>query len=379
MTDIVEKIDDTYIAWFHESNSWVLFEEPAGYILQLAHSGKAPGAITKKFSEKYGTSLFEAEKFTTHILSNIRELQTPSNHAHVLNVDKHSAEEQANTPYSSKTYLFHGKKVSIAYGTRLAEYYLHPLFTPFECENGSSGINFYYKIYGAGPGHKLFNLQTGEKLCYTDFNRLKKRFFIQLANDLYSKSTGDWLSFIHGSAVSNHKNSIILSSACGSGKSTMAALMQTNGFNVDSDDFIPIDIESQQAHPFPAAISVKQGAFSLLSKYYKGFYDTPKTEINAPKHIRYIPNSFAVTKPIKAKPVKAIVFIEYNPKQSCSIEHLPIGKALGIFHQEAWVSPNPEHARVFIDWVKQLRFFRLIYGINEKGINTLSQILQGTI
>ena len=97
---------------------------------------------------------------------------------------------------------------------------------------------------------------------------LKGMAFLQILNAVYEKDDKDWMAVIHASAVSNGSKTIIFTASSGSGKSTIAALLQKEGFALVSDDFVAIGSLSQHVFPFPVALSIKEGAMDILAGLY---------------------------------------------------------------------------------------------------------------
>jgi hypothetical protein len=267
-----------------------------------------------------------------------------------------------------------GKVIEIDYSSQLAEYYIHRPLAHLELQDISTQTLRKFEIIDQGENH---DLQVDGKVKSAwrtdDFMKLKKRLFIEISNTLYKKSTADWLSFVHASALTNGEKTMLLASPSGSGKSTMAALMQTRGFKAVSDDFVPIDAKSKKAHPFPAGISVKKSAFSVLSPYYEKL-DTANSIDDA--LVRYIPTFDFADSEKNTRPVKEIIFIQYNVKADCYFQELSVVEALKLFHSQSWVSREPKHARSFINWFAKLKCYSLIYGDATKGMDVISELFK---
>jgi hypothetical protein len=198
-----------------------------------------------------------------------------------------------------------------------------------------------------------------------------------MVNSIYHKTNNDWMTLVHAAALTDGKQAILLSSASGSGKSSMAALLQTRGLQLVSDDFVPVDVKTKRAFPFPAAISVKEGAFDLLRPYYGNLYDIDYNEYEyTQKSVRYLLPKTSDDTAFKAMPVKSIIFIHYNPGVSCEFKSVPSNEALRLFHELAWVSGNPKHAGAFLKWFLNLHCFSLEYGNTEEGLNKILDLFE---
>jgi hypothetical protein len=378
MQQIIKKIDNRYIVWFGQSNRWVQFEEPAWYVSKLYQKGLDNYSISIRFAKKYHIDKCECLHFVTKICTGIDSFHETSSDYVVDNTARDLIGNYTSGVYSSRYYLYGGKRIAIGYYSRLAEYYIHPSIAHLEKDHftGISDIKFEIIDFGTNQVLRINGNEAGAYF-FKDFNRLRKRLFIEIANAIYDKTTNDWISFVHASALTDGKKTVLLSSESGSGKSTMAALLQTKGLQVVSDDFVPIDIKFKRAFPFPAAISVKQGALSFLGTYYGNLHATDHNSYEyGSKSIRYLGLNASAISGIAAKPVKNIVFINYNPNVSCDFKKVSATDSFKLFHEQSWVSRNPKHARSFINWFVKLGCYRLEYGDTEKAMNKIIEIFR---
>jgi hypothetical protein len=224
---------------------------------------------------------------------------------------------------------------------------------------------------------------------FDDPGLLRHDLYREIASRIYDIPKESWMSFIHASAVTNGSEAILLCSSSGSGKSTMAALLQSPSAsppaNPDSrlyfmsDDFVPVDAVSKKAHVFPAALTLKAGSFPVISLLYDPASDADSGYSGLTnRNIRYLRPSFPERDQYKPREVKSIVFIRYDPSIEFKIKKIPAARALTMFHQEAWVSHNPEHAREFIDWFVTISFYKLDYSDNRKAIEAISGLFNKT-
>lgn len=369
---ISKKLPNSRIVWFASSNQWVHLEEPAWFILSLLKKGQSTQNISLKFSSKYKLPTGESEHFVKEITGMLVELEKPV----TLQLKNDDPIESLNslkyTPFATRNYLINKKNIFISYDSRISEYYIHPSLAHLEtCLALNSDAYF-----GIFQHKEKYILQKKNNPSFTftadNYSQLKRKLFIEVANIIYNKNSRHWMSFLHASGISNGKETILLSSASGSGKSTMAALLQARGLQLVSDDFIPMDASNNHAFPFPAAISVKKAGFSVLSPYYGNLKDEnynlyPYTH----KSVRYLKPLPDSTFSYKSGPVRSLIFIRYNPETSCELTLLSIPDALKLFHEQSWVSHNADHARAFINWFVKLKCFRLDYSDNEKGIDAV--------
>ncbi len=243
------------------------------------------------------------------------------------------------------------------------------------------GARSYYLQFEAPAG------DSSRSFRFDESGLLKHRLYTAITNHIYGIPEEGWMSFIHASAVTNGREAIILSSASGSGKSTMAALLQLPAEKSSrsnqgdlffmSDDFVPVAAESREAYPFPAAITVKKGSFDVIAPYYDPDRDADAGyRGSAGSQVRYLCPRFPEKNPYGARPVKNIIFIKHTPGVPFRFRKLDTLSALAAFHEEAWVSQNPGHAQSFIDWFVTVECLRLEYDDSRKAVQAIRALFE---
>jgi HprK-related kinase A len=69
---------------------------------------------------------------------------------------------------------------------------------------------------------------------------------------------------LHAASVERGGRALILTGESGAGKSTLAALLGERGWRLMGDEFALLDLASGRLHPFPRAISLKNGAIKVM-------------------------------------------------------------------------------------------------------------------
>jgi len=106
----------------------------------------------------------------------------------------------------------------------------------------------------------------------------------------------NWL-LLHAASVEKDGRALILTGESGAGKSTLAALLGERGWRLMGDEFALLDPESGALHPFPRAISLKNGAIRVMEgeaapdRFGPRLDGTPKGAI---RHLR--PNADALAR-----------------------------------------------------------------------------------
>jgi len=71
---------------------------------------------------------------------------------------------------------------------------------------------------------------------------------------------------LHAASVEKAGQALILTGESGAGKSTLAALLGERGWRLMGDEFALLDPETGLLHPFPRAVSLKNGAIAVMER-----------------------------------------------------------------------------------------------------------------
>lgn len=151
-------------------------------------------------------------------------------------------------------------------------------------------------------------------------------------------------------------------------------MLQNLGYALVSDDFVPIDKYSFRAWPFPIAMSVKQGAVSLLSSIYPDLEQIPINYISSEKSVRYISPRSRHQMFQDAFPVKAFIFIQYDPSVDFKWKKLHQVSAIKRLLDQSWISPSKETAQILLDQLSHWSFYQLTYSNNQKALDTIVKL-----
>jgi hypothetical protein len=364
---IFKEIDNAHVVWFEKSNQWVIFDEPQWFIFHLYQDQQKLLAAQQLFSKTYHTTQSEADQVVSNLYASIQKLLEPDFIKPDFTV--HSEDVASFQPDLRKTihYCFNNSCFTISYGSAALWHYIHTPLAHLEIKEykGNPGIMievFPYKDNCAMrlPGYSEMNFTTDEA------PQLKRLLYIKLASWFYKKDEVDWLTFIHASAVRKGDKVLLLCSASGSGKSTMAALLMGNGFELFSDDFVAAD--HSYVYPFPAALCLKNDSLEIISP--EGF--TLNTDPSSGWSFVAAESGEISPNPIVAD---KMVFIHYINGQQTILEHVNVLEALRLFHPESWVGDDRHRAEKFLEWFADMKFYKLTYSNNDQGIEVLKNLL----
>jgi hypothetical protein len=370
---VVRAIGNGYVLWLQTGNRFLWLEEPAFFVAEQHLSGSDRDTISRACASRYGVGEPECLTFVDDIVDRIeghRESRGPD----ALGL---SATESANAPAPSASldhhYSINGKVLGFHYGKGLYEHYLHPLLKHLETEETANAVrSFELSEHNARVVLRVDGQVKGA-WREDETHLLKGAAFLQILNAAYERTNDDWMAAVHASAVTDGQKAVLFSARPGSGKSTLGALLCHEGYLSLSDDFVPIERESRMAFPFPAAMSVKRGALTVVAAIHPTVLgDSHDDHPPGREIVAYVP----LPQQAQAVPVSAIVFVKYDPEVDCEMEQLPAGVALGHLLDETWTHPSAENAGAFLDWFCTLSCYRLTYSTNEKALRAVAELFE---
>jgi hypothetical protein len=370
---IKKKVGQKYLVWLQNSNQYIQLEEPAWFVFNRITKRFSTGTIANECVMRYGTSPDESLAFVKEIRSQIAKANTSTKSTSGNFGVSDELNNHKFIPFSVHNYKLGNRAVTFSFETPLFELYLHPLIAHFETEDNSADRPI-FELF-ARQGQVVFRYNGIVKGIWTkdETHLVKGLIFMFLINVMHGKRDTDWLMTVHASAITNWKKTILFSAEAGKGKTTIAALLQTRGFQLISDDFVPIDRESFCAYPFPIAMSVKEGSMDLLAPKFPSLKEKPLNYLSAEKSVRYLSfNDVDTTKAIF--PVNEFILIEYNNTIDFQMEKIDPINGLKLLFDESWISPTPGNAAILFDRIPHLSFYKLTYSNNQKAVDALTTL-----
>jgi len=362
-------IENVYVVWIAAYNQYLQLAEPAFFVFELYAKGYGNDIIATRCAEKYNCGAEKSRQFVSEIITGLDSLTPSEEKQNYADPER----DYAFIPYSEKYYAIGNKTFLIRYESHVYENYLHPLMEHLQlgyCENAAYTYElFQYKqrIFLRYNGTILGNWDESES------QYIKGAAFIQLLNNIYNCRKDDWIATLHASAVSNEKKAIAFSAASGSGKSTLAALLQAHGYNLISDDFVAVDRNRYEAHPFPLALSVKDGALKALEPFYPELNEKESRLLSGNRSGRYLTPEATNLKPM---PLCELVFVEYNKEVAFEISPMRKLSALQFIIDESWIPPTLTNVNHFLSWLSETSFYKLRYSDNNKAIEAVAKLLE---
>ncbi len=358
-----------WVFWYLESNNYSIVESEFKILLDIYFESSSVDEFNAKIEQ------IDNESHSNIIIDNIETYLHSCNTKQEQKL-KLKIRPQFNVSNRSiiKQYLVKDKKVQICFDSELVQKTIHPAIAHLETDTNIETQTI-FDIYLDDDFLCLFK---NEKLITSvpkkDYHLLQGKFFMQLLCNLYDKEEGDWIGTFHGSTIADGNNSILIVGKSGKGKSTLCALLAANGFELVADDVSPILSEDSSIYHNPSAISVKKGAFKKLQATIDNFDHLPTTYFNKSKGLlKYIP----FPDPIKNDyPCKAIIMVNYKGKSETVLEITSIKTLLETLIPDSWLSPNPLHAKQFLNWLETVSIYQLTYSNTKSVQSKLSELFR---
>ena len=370
---IKRKFRNSYLVWFKNSNVYLQLEEPAWFVFKKTVKRFKADTIASECVGRYGLTQEDSLKYVTDIRSGIEKMNVPSEIGLVASQYPDDLVNYFFEPYSVYCYKFGESLIVFSYETRNFENYIHPLINHLETIEASTK-KAVFEIFACYD--KIAFRLNGEikgLWTYDETHLVKGLIFMNLINVIFDKKEDFWLMTVHASAVTNGRKTILIPAEPGSGKTTMAAMLQDRGFKLVSDDFVPID-RSSNAYPFPIAMSVKQGSVKLLSSIYPDLEQKAMNYITPEKIVRYLNTETYSSLDNKAFPVNEFVFIKYDQAVDFKLEKLDPISGVKLLLEQSWVSCTTGTPEILFELVAKWSFFRLTYSNNAKAIEAITNL-----
>jgi len=371
---IKKRIGKSYLVWFQNSNLYTQLEEPAWFVFRKIVKRHKTETIAADCSSRYGLQFDECLQFVNDIRLNIRQMNqlTPvDDHTHNFSSDLKTYKFD---PYSTRRYQFTNKLIEFTVENQRLESYLHPLISYLETKVLKGRISLFELFEYQEKIVLRLNGEVKGLWSHVDTHRLIGFIYMCMINEIFDKTNDFWLMTVHAAALTNGKKTILIPAESGSGKTTFAALLQSRGYQLVSDDFVPIDRHLFRAWPFPTAMSVKLGAMEVLSSLYPDLEKEPTKKVSSNKTIRYLkpeldPKFFNI-----AFPVHEVISIKYDPSIEFEFKKADRLKAIKLMLDQSWILPNTGNAGIFLDQVANWSFYQLTYSNNQKALDAISYL-----
>lgn len=370
-TIVIKPLSFKTIVWFKASNTYVLVaHETAELLFKMSQNNSL-----KKIKEYCERTLKLASTQSDDLIAVTSKLYADLNKPKsVVSVDKKDFYEPHN--YASvKLYKIGKQFFKVSFETEALAFLIHPKFAHLEVKS-TTIVNHYFEVFKVkdtivlqGNNSKIGSWEI------EDIHYFQGKFSMALLEKIYNKSAIDWMGVFHATAMSDGKNSILFMGDSGNGKSTLAALLLTQGFDLLADDFVPVGVHQNNIYRFPAAISIKENAVkTLLPLYPKLDEETLHDFKSLNKKVRYLaPPTFSKSQAAQLA-CKAFVFVKYEKDSTHQFRKMDKEQAFEQLIPDSWLSPLQKNAQSFLDWFSEMPCYRLTYSNNDLMYKTVGKL-----
>lgn len=366
-----QQVGDSYILWFKKSNQYVIVENSLFGLIQCF--------LDSDTKTKFEQALVQLEfdTLTTNTMySEISQFLDECNSAR-KEQDIPDLLFDSSQRLEAVYYQIRSVSIEIYYASEFIKNLIHPQIAHLLIDKKIRESDHVFDIYLEHDDLCLFKDESIIGSYHLkEYHLLQGKFAMLLLCALTQTVEGDWLGTFHASTVEKNNKSVMIIGDSGSGKSTFTALLFANNFHVLADDITPMLAKDTKVYNTPGGISIKSGAFDVLESVIPDFDSLPLFYINPYKgYVKYIPSKQEADF-FKGYPCETMVCINYQKKAATRLDIMSIKEALEILIPESWLAPDPKHAKKFLNWIKDVRFYKLTYSDYDDAVLKFSELFE---
>ena len=256
--------------------------------------------------------------------------------------------------HSSQCIKLAGKTVKLQFGDSKLHENLSPIFKHLQIADNS----FFVQRYRIWRKEEHYFIQLSSKsICSTDSLYEAVGWIF---NDIVTKafSRNDSIAVLHGGAVKYGDSAIILPGRKGSGKSTLIAALQYDGFEYLSDDVCPLENNKGQLVPVPMSQRLKSGSWEVLEPLCSSLKNLP---------VYYMDSKVKFLTPVTGDheswnmiwPVSGLIFPQFQSQAASMIHRIRPLEALRLLMSDESVGFGC--IRSLLSWLENMPAFVIRY------------------
>ncbi|WP_299273640.1 hypothetical protein [uncultured Psychroserpens sp.] len=365
------KINDTAILWFHRSNRYVVVSESLYTLITLYFNSTDKKAFINALDQTLHIDPLKGKDIFNEISFFLEDANTVSSIDHINQTVSPSHKSSLSI---ERSYRFDNTIVTVHFESPIIESLIHPQIAHHYTDTASNP-DIRFAIFKTNDDlHFLKNNKHIGSYKTEKFHFLQGKFALELTNAIHNLDIEKWIATFHGSTITNGKTSIMIVGDSGNGKSTLSALLMASGLDLLADDFTPL-YEDLNLYSYPASISIKKGAFSTLEPLVDGFKDL-ETHKTGPKkvNLKYVPPTSRTKNSKFHCQCSHIVYVTYNKDSESYIKNISVEKILETLIPDSWISSHEKHARLFLDWLGQIKCYDLNYSDNAFAVSSINSL-----
>ncbi|MGF1556525.1 hypothetical protein [Paucihalobacter sp.] len=365
-----QPVNDHWILWFEAVNRYTIVDANFVVLLDIYIEASNRESFVENLNNAFDfdreTAMALEAKITHFLLEVNTKTKTPKHkkvNPKLVNLNK-------TATYNAFNIIFQVKAE-----TPELLHLVNPPLEHLRTRTTKSAIKTIFYISEQGEQLHLFlNGVPIDSFPKASYHLLQGRFATLLLGALHNIEDSEWLASFHASTLAKNGKAIMLAGASGSGKSTLSALLAFQGFDFVSDDITGMLSSNLQVYSYPAALSVKSGAFEVLK------IQVPQLESIDPalKHpkglVKFLP---APQQSAKHYPCNQVVLVKYSQDPTpTQFGAIPTVKALEVLIPDTWISPKPAHAKAFLNWIRSLQAYELQYHNTPEAMEIIESLFK---
>lgn len=363
-------LSDKTILWFEPSNKYIVLSKHLWEIVRVYLESLSESGFLEDLEFNLNIDLDKGKAY----LNEISEFLIAAN-----SEENHKSEEIKSPPIPKfqleEFYTFGNFSIKINFESEEIKALIHPQWAHAISHIKREDIEEFH-IFKENDFLYLHNNKNYVgRFATSEYHLLQGKFSLQIVNTLYNKMESDWIATFHASTVCNDHEAIMLIGDSGNGKSTLSAILMANGIDVLADDFTPLSAENKEVYRFPSGISVKPGAFEMLTPLFTDFDNFPEFKSTSKNvNVKYIPPIKSIEEGPSHLPCTKIIYVKYDKNATSTIQNIGIEKILETLIPESWISPLAQNSKLFLEWLKDLECYELNYSDNEFAVSNIKKL-----
>ncbi len=270
---------------------------------------------------------------------------------------------------------FAGTSLAIEYTGERAGTVIDFLYRHIAGSDEAVSPHIHYQLY-TDDTDSLVLTRNGERICREqDDAVLAERLLGDSSFDLADRVSGGLL--FHAAGLNKDGKGLLLAGPSGTGKTTLATYLFTQGFDFLSDEFIYLLGSSKLMYGLTRPLNIKKPAKEIISRYFD--IDANKDSIFSGRISHLIPSDL-INHDNKAEPVKAqlLLFPYYTPESDFICTKLSKARAAMELMQCLLNARNlPTHGfHAIATLMEQLPAYALYYSSFDQLIEKIEELLK---
>jgi len=168
----------------------------------------------------------------------------------------------------------------------------------------------------------------------------------------------DCLAIFHAGACGTDSECVIFPAGSQSGKTTLAAVLMSEGLNFYADDSVLLERDTLTVPVMPFGLTVREGSWDVLAGRFPKLQEAPVVSRYG-QRVRFLPPA-ETNSSIKGAPVRAIIFVRFDPEARNELTRLDTLEILLRLQQSSfWVAHDKGSIASFLSWLHSTPAFSL--------------------